>query len=1373
MVHASMATACTQLWYPRAPPFTQCMIVPSLCVQAAKPNKVASSRTSVRLASNHSPSCHLAPRRIASPVAQVPFTAQHEQQTDSSTKRLSQSIGTQTDFAADVDCSINPLTQTQGRHPLLSANPAQALAEGTRLLLATSTAAAGTMTRRQQALVGLHDSSASGKAAPWTLLTQASMQLKLRTPLATTSTQTEDALQSDVLPVNSMAAQPETNSCRHKQVNRLVKASAQSLSQSDDAAHSVISTSSGHRRSQAQSRPQHPTGSRQAAAQPAETASTSPMKQTDLAIQAATEPAAGSAASSAAIPASNVVEVQVQQQAQASGAADVACTPGRLAWFAGASTNSPGMSPTNGFAGSPQASPIGAVASSPRPNTRSSNMQGGQASDSASDDKAKNRDSARAINTASARASDRPMHVSSNRAKQVVKPPRRAVASSPLHRLSPNSRFMFQEQRKPLPAAAPSLLRSLPLNSNRMSQPQGEPLSATMTPSEGRRQQTGQLLVTLNVALHVISAHVSTSSRSQCGPNFIPQCSKPQQRHSGEAVTACGTCVLNCHMQVWDLFQPLLTSMHACLAMPMSAVCAGAQDESAAASQHSLANSADPSAQSDLPAQQGRQSGYPGSESDNSAADSDSSAAEDSLSVSHQSADRDSAVKHQLPAFAAAAKLAVSEAFLPQSEHQTPLLTDPIENQICDGASLLSSVSPGIQPGSHSPRDRSVLQLSHHDQAPSAVTSDVSSPLQCGMQCTAAVTGSRAVGRNGGSTNAADSKPSSAIIADGIAAATKRPNNEMPANAGMSCDKQGSRSSSSSSSSKGVDTSQKATVSKPLMSSYEPQHPQANSTIQMHSIGSASEFPHTLRSAYADATTQLQCNAADVTKLPFAAQDPQATASLRAYARADDQFLEQAAKAAASPPPLASDAATHSSLQALKASGSRQLHASMVARPQPDQNAGAVNPIACHAAQLALNASAQPLQAGPGWSAQGATASSQTLRQRAPPLTTVSNRLKSGSDAVTRVRGAAGQTNNQRAASVQAGPQSNAVPSVQPKTQMDADLQWPTHEDALKSDIMGTAGCRITRRLVQQILQPAPEPRAVPGSSVEKAPGNKGSHSISVGKPPKVMGKSPSRMKGQTGTGKAKSAANSAVVGGQAVGPPTTASAVGVPLSSQGCSVQQPMTTAKASAISHPQQSTPAAPVKSSKAKMMKQKAAAAAAHQAFPSAPTRFKQPKTRSVSELIQMTPPTAKAIASAPAVIPSTSPAAPEAAVAAKDTSVAAKSASVAVRDALPAIANAARPSKQAHKLGKASDTAQGPDGLRRSTKTVNNSRAPKAETTSNSSRPTGVQSSYDSASDAGDTQTSGSVAKPTTSCLKRLSDSSVRSDAPKKARVSRFL
>ena len=1316
----------------------------------------------MRLASKPSPCRHLAPRRVASPVAQVPFTGQHEQQTDSSTKRLSQSTGTQTDFAADVDCSIKTLTQTQGRHPLLSANPAQALAEGTRLLLATSTAAAGTMTRRQQALVGLHDSSASGKAAPWTLLTQASMQLKLRTPVATTSTQTEDALQSDMLPVNSTAVQPETNSCHHKHVNRLVKASAQSLSQSDDAAHSVISIASAHRRSQAQLRPQHLTGSRQAAAQPAETASTFPKKQTDLAIQAATEPAAGSAASSAAIPASNVVKVQVQQQAQASGAADAACTPGRLALFAGASTNSPGMSPTGGFAGSPQASPIGAVASSPRPNTRSSNMQGGQASDSASD-KAKNRDSGRAINTASARASDRPRHVSSNRAKQVVKPSRRAVASSPLHRLSPNSRFMFQEHRKPLPAAAPSLLRSLPPNSKCMLQPQGEPLSATTTPSEGRRQQTGQLLVMLNVALRVISAHVSTSSQSQCGPNFIPQCSKAQQRHCGKAVTACGKCVLNCHMQVWDLFQPLLTSMHACLALPMSAVCAGAQDESAAASHHSLANSADPSAQSDLPAQQGRQSGYPGSESDNSAADSDSSAAEDSLSVSHQSADKDAAVKYQLPAFAAAAKLAVSEASLPQSGHQTPLLTDPLETQICDGASLLSSVSPGIQLGSHSPRDRSVLQLSHHHQMPSAVTPDVRSPLQCGMQCTAAVTGSHAVGRNGGSTSAADGKPSTAIIADGIAAATKHPNNGMPANAGMSCDKQGS----SSSSSKGVNTSQKATVSKPLMSSYEPQHPQANITIQMHSIGSASEFPHTLRSAYADATTQLQCNAADVTNLPFTAQDSQATASSRAYARADDQFLEQAAKAAAAPPALASDAATHSSPQALKASGSLQLHASMVARPQPDQNAGAVNPIACHAAQLALNAPAQPLQAGPSWSAQGATASSQPLRQRAPPLSTVSNRLKSGSDAVTRAKGAAGQNNNQSAASVQAGPQSNAVPSVQPETQTDADLQWPTHEDALKSDIMGTASCRITRRLVQQILQPAPEPSAILGSSVEKAPANKGSHSISVGKLPKVMGKPPSRMKGQTGTGKAKSAANSAVVGGP------TASAVGVLLSSQGRSVQQPMTTAKASAISHPQQSTPAAPVKSSKAKMMKQEAAAAAAHQAFPSAPTRFKQPKTRSVSELIQMTSPTAKAIASTPAVLASTSPAAPEAAVAAKDTSVAAKSASVAVRDALPAIANAARPSKQAHKLGKASDTAQGPNGVRRSSNTVNNSRAPKAETTSNSSRPTGVQSSDDSASDAGDTQTSGSVAKPTTSCLKRLSDSSVRSDAPKKARVSRFL
>ncbi len=801
--------------------------------------------------------------------------------------------------------------------------------------------------------------------------------------------------------------------------------------------------------------------------------------------------------------------------------------------------------------------------------------------------------------------------------------------------------------------------------------------------------------------------------------------------------------------------------MHACLSNPMSAVCAGAQDESAAASHHSLANSADPTAQSDhLPAQQVRQSGYPGSESDNSAAESDNSAAEYSLSVPHQSAHKDAAVEHHLPAFAAAAKLAVSEASLPQSGHQTQLLTDPLEIQISDGASLLSSVSPGMQPSSQSPRDRSVLQLSDHDQTPSGVTPDVSSPLQCGMQCTAAVTGGPAVGRNGGSTNAADGEPSSAIIADGIAAATKHPNNGMPANAGMSCDKHGSRSSSSSS--KGVNTSQKATVSKPLMSSYEPKHPQANSTIQMNSVGSASEFPHTLRSAYADASTQLQYNAADATKLPCAAvQNPPATASLGACARADDQFLEQAAKAAASPPALASNAATHSSPQALKASGSLQPHASMVARPQPDQIAGAVNPIACHAGQLALNAPAQPLQAGPGWSVQGATASSQPLRQQAPPVSTVSNRLKPGSDAMTRARAAA-QTNSQSAAaSVQAGPPSNAVTSVQPETQVDADLQWPNHEDALRSDIMGTAGCRITRRLVQQILQPASEPSAVPNTSMKNGATTNGAHSILVGKPPKVVG---SRLKGQTGTGKAKSAGKFAAVSGP------SASAVGIPLSSQGRSAQQPMATAKASAISHPQQSTPAASVKASKAKMIKQEPAAAAAHQAFPSAPTRFKQPKTRLVSELFQMTPPTAKAIASTPPVVASTSPAAAAAAAAAKDTSAAVKSASVAVQDALPAVADAARLSKKAHKLGKASDAAQGPDGVGRSTKFVNNSRAPKAKITSNSSRPTGVQGLDDSASDDGDTQTGGPAAEPTTSCLKRQCDSPVRSDAPKKAKVS---
>ncbi|KAL0031172.1 hypothetical protein WJX77_007789 [Trebouxia sp. C0004] len=1229
--------------------------------KAAKPNKVASSRTSVHLASKHSPSRHLAPQRIAIPVAQVPFTAQHEQQTVSGTKCLSHSIGTQTDFAADAGCSANPLMQTKGRRPLLSANPAKALAEGTRLLLATSRAAAGTMTRRQQALVGLHDSSASAKAAPWTLLTQASMQLKLRTPVATTAIQTEDALQSDALPVSSMAALPETSSCHRKHVNHLVKASAQGRSQSDDAAHSLTSITSAHRRCQA-------------AAQPAATASIFPKKQADPAVQAATKPAAGAAASSAGIPASNAVKAQVQQQAQASGAADAACMPQRLALFARAITNSPGMSPSRGLAGSPQASPNGAVESSPRPQTRSSNMQGGQALDSASN-KAKNRDSDRATSTASATASDRPRRVDSDRAQQAVKPPRRAVAAKPRHSLSPNSRFMFQPQREPLPALVPSLLRSLPHNSSYMSQPQGQPLSASMTPSNGQDQQTG------------------------------------------------------------------------------------AQNESAAASHQSLANSADPSAQSDhLPAQQVRQSGYPGSESDTSAAELSDSAAEYSLSVSHHSAHKGAAVKYHVPTRAAGDKLAGSQAYLPQSGHQTQLLTDPLEIQISDGACLLSSVSPGMQPSSQSPRDRSQIQLSNCDQTPSAVTPDVTSPLQCDMKCTDAVTRGPAVGNNGGATNAADGKPLSASIADGIAAATKHPNTRMPANAGMSCDRHGS-------SSKGITTSQRATVSKPFMSSYEPKHPQASSIIQMNPIGSASEFPHTLHSAYADASTQLpSSNAADVTKLPFAAvQDSQATASLGDCARAGDQFLGQTAKATNSLPPLASNAASHSSLQALKASGSLQFHAAMVARPQPDQIAGAVTPIACHAGQHALSAPAQPLQAGPGCSVQGATASSQPLRQQALPVSTVSSMLKPGSDAVTRARAAA-HTNSQNAASVQAGPQSNAATSVQPETRVDAKLQWPTHEDALRSDIMGTAGCRITRRLVQQILQPASEPSAVPNTSVKDAAANKGLHFTSVGKPPKTVGKPPSRLKGQIGTCNARSAASSAAVGGP------SASSVGIPLSSQGRSAQQLMATAKASAIGPPQQGMPAAPVKASKAKMIKQEpAAAAAASSAFPAAPTRFKQPKTRSVSELIQMTPPTSKAIASTPPVVASTSPAA-AAAAAAKDTSAAVKSASIAVQDALPAVANAAGPSKKAHKLGRASDAAQGPDGVGRSTKFVNNSRSPKAEMISNRGRPTGVQGLDDSASDAGDAQTGGPAAEPTTSCPKRQCDSSVRSDAPKKAKCA---
>ena len=85
---------------------------------------------------------------------------------------------------------------------MLSAHPAKALAEGTRLLMAGPQ---GPVTRRQGLLADNVELPTTVKVVPWTLLTQSNIQLRLKPAVAAAGTQTEDACQTDELSVGTVA----------------------------------------------------------------------------------------------------------------------------------------------------------------------------------------------------------------------------------------------------------------------------------------------------------------------------------------------------------------------------------------------------------------------------------------------------------------------------------------------------------------------------------------------------------------------------------------------------------------------------------------------------------------------------------------------------------------------------------------------------------------------------------------------------------------------------------------------------------------------------------------------------------------------------------------------------------------------------------------------------------------------------------------------------------------------------------------------------------------------------------------------------------------------------------------------------------------
>lgn len=108
-------------------------------------------------------------------------------------KSMSQDVGTQTVHSEFSSCNLQP------EHPFTTAHLAEALAEGTRLLMA---APESTAPMRQQ----ITHLPAGLRAAPWTLLTQSNIQLRLRPVVAAAGTQTEDVGLSDQPSDSTIAA---------------------------------------------------------------------------------------------------------------------------------------------------------------------------------------------------------------------------------------------------------------------------------------------------------------------------------------------------------------------------------------------------------------------------------------------------------------------------------------------------------------------------------------------------------------------------------------------------------------------------------------------------------------------------------------------------------------------------------------------------------------------------------------------------------------------------------------------------------------------------------------------------------------------------------------------------------------------------------------------------------------------------------------------------------------------------------------------------------------------------------------------------------------------------------------------------------------
>ena len=158
-------------------------------------------RTAPRLTEKR-PAALTEEREVSLPVAKQPASSQctHQLAMHKTPGKIeSQDVGTQTEFPSDSSSSNTPLEP--------SFTSAQALAEGTRLLMA---APGGTFPCHQHTM----QLSPGLRTAPWTLLTQSNIQLRLKPLLAAAGTQTEAFGQSSE-PTGSTVARINNAAASH------------------------------------------------------------------------------------------------------------------------------------------------------------------------------------------------------------------------------------------------------------------------------------------------------------------------------------------------------------------------------------------------------------------------------------------------------------------------------------------------------------------------------------------------------------------------------------------------------------------------------------------------------------------------------------------------------------------------------------------------------------------------------------------------------------------------------------------------------------------------------------------------------------------------------------------------------------------------------------------------------------------------------------------------------------------------------------------------------------------------------------------------------------------------------------------------------